>query len=163
MNLQGVEARFWPRVQRTETCWIWMGARTPLNYGTINIGGRAGRNHYAHRVSWEIANGSILEGLCVLHRCDNPPCVNPAHLFLGTKKDNTRDMIVKGRGRQPVLSGEKHPSAKLTGTMVQEIRSLHAAGHASQAALAFRFGVSQAHVSKILCGANWAEQLRRQP
>jgi len=69
--------------------------RTPTGYAML---GRKGRKLYAHRVAWEEANGPIPEGMCVLHRCDNPPCVNPEHLFLGTHRDNTQDMLAKGRG-----------------------------------------------------------------
>jgi len=107
----GVEDRFWSKVQKTENCWLWMGARTKLGYG--QRGGRKTGRRYTHRLSWEMRFGPIPEGLCVLHHCDNPPCVNPDHLFLGTKKDNTQDMIAKGRGRGPRFSGETHPGARL--------------------------------------------------
>lgn len=91
-----IAERFWPRVDKAVgqgpdgTCWEWTASRNGDGYGFSN-------HTMAHRVSWEIHNGSIPNGLCVLHRCDNPPCVNPAHLFLGTKKDNAADMSAKGR------------------------------------------------------------------
>ena len=91
--------RFWENVSKTETCWVWIGHRKETNYGVISEGKRKGRPKSAHRYSWEIHNGPIPEGLCVLHRCDNPPCVNPEHLFLGTLADNAQDMLAKGRGR----------------------------------------------------------------
>ena len=88
-------ARFWSKVDRDETgCWTWLGAKTALKYGQIELDGRS---IYAHRVSWELANGPIPSGLQVLHRCDNPPCVRPDHLFLGTQRDNITDMANKGR------------------------------------------------------------------
>lgn len=85
-----------------DSCWEYQAARSPRGYGTIGVMGKTRR---AHRVAWELANGPIPEGLLVCHHCDNPPCCNPAHLFLGTDKDNVADMRAKGRGR--ALSGEE--------------------------------------------------------
>lgn len=95
-----MEERFWPKVAKRgpDECWEWTASRTPQGYG--KIGRRKGESPaIASRVSWEMHNGPIPDGLHVLHRCDNPPCVNPAHLFLGTNADNQRDMRAKGRGR----------------------------------------------------------------
>ena len=93
--------RFWPKVEKTSAneCWTWLGAKLPKGYG--KIAGRDWRGGwlYAHRVSWELHNGPVQDGLWVLHHCDNPSCVNPAHLFLGTNRDNMRDMQRKGRAR----------------------------------------------------------------
>jgi len=86
--------RFWKKVKKIKNgCWEWVGATT-CGYGRIGV---CGKTVIAHRLSWVWANGKIPKGLCVLHKCDNRPCVNPKHLFLGTKKDNTRDCIRKGR------------------------------------------------------------------
>lgn len=97
--------RFWSRVQKGEGCWLWGGSLKTNGYGQLNGpsqgGGRDGKNLLAHRVAWELVNGPIPDGLWVLHRCDNPPCVNPAHLFLGTVRDNVIDMWTKGRGCSP--------------------------------------------------------------
>jgi hypothetical protein len=92
-----IETRLWEKVQKEPNggCWLWTGGTTNGGYGVIGVG--RGRLHRAHRISWEIANGPIPDGLKVLHRCDNPPCVNPAHLFLGTQVDNMRDCAAKGR------------------------------------------------------------------
>jgi hypothetical protein len=89
-----VSERFWPKVAKSDGCWEWRGAKT-LGYGRINVGRRS---ILAHRVSYEMANGPIADGLVVCHRCDNPSCVRPDHLFLGTLGDNNADMFAKGRG-----------------------------------------------------------------
>lgn len=92
-----VEERLWRKVVRgqPDTCWLWKGSRDKGGYGRILHGKRIDS---AHRVAWTVTNGPVPDGLWVLHRCDNPACVNPSHLFLGTRTDNVRDMFVKGRG-----------------------------------------------------------------
>lgn len=89
--------RFWPKVQKGEGCWEWIGSRNAAGYGKMTVGGRGAGHVRAHRVSWELANGPVPEGLWVLHTCDNPPCVRPDHLWLGTRLDNMRDCASKGR------------------------------------------------------------------
>src|SRR5947207_5829360 len=88
-------------------CWVWLRARTSRGYGNIHLGGKMVS---AHRVAWELVNGPIPEGLLVLHKCDNPSCVNPDHLFLGTNADNRKDAQVKGR--LPRHLGEKNPHVR---------------------------------------------------
>lgn len=95
---QTLTDRFWPKVDRRgpDECWEWTGSRQPTGYGRIKISDRV---HNTHRVVWALTNGPIPARLQVLHRCDNPPCCNPAHLYLGTIADNMHDRDRKGRSR----------------------------------------------------------------
>ncbi len=140
-----VADRFWPRVRKTAGCWEWTGRRYPRGYGAFTIGGRGVQ---AHRVAWELARGLIPAGMLVCHACDNPPCVRPDHLFLGTQSDNMCDMAAKGR--HPYPRGEDHHQARLSNADRAEIRRLYAAGGVTQAAIADRFGVCPSHVSRIV-------------
>ncbi len=130
-------------------CWIWTAAADRKGYGQVRIGGRAGGIVYAHRLSWEARHGPIpkgQDGLCVLHRCDVPSCINPDHLFIGTNANNVADRDAKGRGNAPC--GEANGNARLTDAEVVEIRSL--AGTATQQDIATRFGVTNQHIGHIL-------------
>ena len=138
-----LEDRFWEKVQKADGCWVWTGTRHPSGHGNIGLGGRAARNIGAHRVSWMLHYGPIPAGLCVCHTCDNPPCVRPDHLFLGTRADNNDDMRTKGRNVPiPVRRGEVHPRAKLTDTQVAEIRERHLAGDTTLKEIGAQYGVS---------------------
>lgn len=109
-----------------------------------------------HRISYEVHRGDIPDGLCVLHRCDTPACVNPAHLFLGTHSDNANDKVSKGRARGWDSSGERNPAAKLSADQVRQVRRLLAVGGMSKTAIARQFGVSQQLVSAINSGEAWS-------
>lgn len=123
-------------------CIPWWGAFNAKGYGILNFRSPRRRRIGAHRVIWEECFGPIPEGLCVLHRCDNPPCVNPEHLFLGTKGDNNRDAAAKGRSRTRM---------RLTLEQVRAIR----ASTKTQAALGARYGISQSSVSSIQLGKTY--------
>jgi hypothetical protein len=141
-------------VRGPDECWEWTGKKGDWGHGRF-YGGPDRGEIGAHRFSWELANGPIPAGLNVLHRCDNPPCMNPAHLFLGTFKDNTQDMLAKGRDGHGVMPGEANPAAKLTARQVRQIRRLAAARSATHPEIAARFGVSRQTVSAIHTRANW--------
>lgn len=140
------------RVRGDDACWEWLGARTAAGYGVICLGGRGGKHVYAHRMMWDVANDNDPTGFEVCHRCDNPSCVNPRHLFLGTHAENMRDCKAKRRHTH----GDRHPSAKLNSTQVAEIRELYAGGGISQYELAERYGVSRGCIEHIVLRSTWA-------
>jgi hypothetical protein len=145
--------RFWSKVDKRgpDECWPWSGAGGS-GYGRIQEAGKGSHLLSATRVAWEMQHGPVPPGLNVLHKCDNPPCVNPRHLFLGTQADNTNDAIGKGRHVPP--RGERNGQSKLTTDQVAEIRRLRAAGLSGKT-IAARFGVSQATVSMIHRARRW--------
>lgn len=119
-----VVERFWEKVVRGDRCWAWAAYRGPAGYGIITDRSRRVRTVQAHRLSWEIHNGPIPEGLCVLHRCDNPPCTNPAHLFLGTHADNAQDKASKGRNVNPLTDANKRRTQCPNGHPYDEANTL---------------------------------------
>lgn len=146
-----LEQRFWERVEKRgpDDCWPWTGTYDGKRYGVIKVQRPKKRMRHAHRVSYELAHGPIGPGLFVCHRCDNPPCVNPSHLFVGTSAENTRDRDQKGRTHHP--EGERHPMVKLTEAIVREIR----ASTALQCHLAVRYGVSKNTICSIRNHKTW--------
>lgn len=156
--------RFWRHVDVSggpDACWLWTGSRkgdASGAYGLLAVGGHGHQKRLrAHRVAWELHHGPIPAGLHVCHRCDNPPCVNPAHLFLGSRRENMQDMVRKGRHRAsfPRLIGADHSQAKLTDAQVLEMRARYSRGGITQAELAAEYGVSSTHVSGILTRRFW--------
>ena len=131
-------------------CHEWQGVCNSQGYGQFCIDGKM---MLWHRVAWEIVNGPILDGLLCLHRCDNPLCCNPVHLWLGTQGDNMRDCVGKGRANRP--KGEDHPMAKLTEEDVAEIREAYAGGGCTQRQLAHRFRVTQGVIGPIVRREAW--------
>jgi hypothetical protein len=166
--------RFWSKVDTDGECWLWTGALNRCGYGEVRA---FAKKQSAHRVAWEITNGSIPEAQHVLHRCDTPACVNPDHLFLGSHTDNMRDMSRKGRSgptnhpermargdrngarlypeRMP--RGEQNSSSKLTWKQVREIRARWAAGGVHKAALAREYGISHSNLNFIILNKTWTE------
>ena len=153
---QSTSERFWKYVRKTETCWLWIGARAKFGYGVLQVGSRydgTNRVTTAHRISYEIANGPIIGDWHVCHHCDTPPCVNPEHLFLGTARDNMRDAASKGRTQR--LVGEQKALARTTDEMVREIRRRYAAGGISQSALGRELGIPTMRVHFIVHRRSW--------
>lgn len=158
--------RFWARVNRNLGCWEWIGYRLPKGYGAMYLAARprlpGGRKRYpavasAHRFSWELHNGPIPAGLHVLHKCDNPPCVRPDHLWLGTNGDNVRDMVAKGRGNHQGFPGESHPVAKLTEHRVETVRARFRAFlkvHAEE------YGVTTTLIRSVILGRAWKHSFK---
>ncbi len=169
--------RFWARVNKTDTCWLWMGSAVEDGYGVLGYRGKQVRTH---RLSWELANGPIPAGLSVLHRCDTPACVNPDHLFVGTTQDNITDKVAKGRqakgdshgsrlhpesrprgdthymrrSSEAPMRGERNGSAKLTAAEVRAIREESARGE-SRASLGRQYAVSPLTISLIARRKTW--------
>lgn len=151
-KVTGLPESFLSRLKLTESgCLEWRGARDTERggYGHLRV---RGRTFKAHRWAWFLAHGAHAIGM-VLHRCDNPPCCNPDHLFVGTAADNARDMAAKGRSEPH--RGEANGNALLTVGDVVEIRARYAAG-VSQRALAREFGVSRGAVENVVRRKNWA-------
>lgn len=148
--------RFLAKIARgaDDECWPWMGKRDRDGYGRFRPTWR-GVDHQSHRFSWVLVHGPIPAGLVVCHACDNPPCCNPAHLFLGTMADNNRDRDIKQR----TAHGERIAQAKLTTASVRLMRTSYAAGGVTQRELAVAFGVSPATVSYVTSGKRWRSVL----
>ncbi len=154
-----VEEQFWRNVTKGDGCWTYKRV-SQRGYGKIRANGKHLR---AHRLSWEMANGPIPVGLLVCHSCDNPSCIRPDHLFLGTNADNAADRNAKGRTARGPASVQKNPArgersgmAVLTTAKVKRIRRLYATGHYSQQAIADVIGIDQTHISRVVRGVAWA-------
>ena len=140
--------RLLANIEKTPSCWIWLGSLDNHGYGRMNVGGKP---TMTHRVSWEVHKGPIPPGANVLHRCDNPRCVRPRHLFLGDHAANMADKMAKGRHRYGNVSGEEHGMAKLTAEQVLAIR----ADQRSLREVAAEYGLSRTHVWEIRTGRAW--------
>ena len=169
---------FWRKVDRSGDCWLWTGSKMAGGYGLFGRNRSGNRfTKRAHRVAYTLVVGPIPDGMFLLHACDTPACCNPAHLHPGTAKENSIDMVRKGRhwtnvrpenipkgadhwtsrqGTSALPCGEEHANAIMTATEVVALRKAYKNGGISQRELARQFGVSQPLVSKIIRGELWA-------
>lgn len=152
--MKPIEQRFWTKVEKTEGCWLWSGATNKQGYGELGKGRRGDGNIAAHRLSYEIAYGPIPPAMQVLHKCDNPGCVRPDHLFLGTQKVNLEDMTAKDHRSHYSQKGEDNGRAKLTLIQVQEIRQRFANGDL-RSLLAKEYRVRWRVIDRIVTGKSW--------
>lgn len=148
--------RFWDRVKKSDGCWEWSGSKDNKGYGILSSY-KGGASIKAHRLSYEMANGEIPSGMVIRHKCDNPTCVNPSHLEIGTQKDNVRDMVARGRMNKKSLENLDHSRA-LSKEQVKEIESLKfvAANGRGQGVMvkdiAKKYGVSINLITQIKSG-----------
>jgi hypothetical protein len=155
---RSAESRFWSKVLigGPDECWPWTAHTVGDGYGMLRVGDE---RIMAHRFAWELAFGRPPDELLVCHSCDNPPCQNKRHLFLGTYQDNALDMVSKGRwaGGSPGMPGETHPCAKLTDLIVREVRRTYIPGSQTHGAkaLAKAHGVSKQSMLAALKGKTW--------
>lgn len=152
--------RFWSYVDRSagpEKCWPWAGALEGSGYGSFGVqklkATKRAMTMKSHRLAWELTNSLIPEGIQVLHSCDNRPCCNPSHLFLGTNDDNVADKMAKGRHYSG--GGDSHKSSKLRSPQVLEIRTLYFTGGIAQLDLAHRYGVSKSQIGRLVRREAW--------
>ncbi len=144
--------KFEKKFIKTDSCWVWQGTITGQGYGQFykkEIG-----LQLAHRVSYRFYKGEIPKGINVLHKCDNPPCVNPSHLFLGTQRDNITDMIRKGRKGISRMFGQKNPKSIFSEAQVNEMRLLYSQGH-KISEIHKIFGGAYQSIWYIVKGKNW--------
>lgn len=141
-------SRFWRMVKFTDTCWMWTGYLNACGYGVVIL--RRGKTMLCNRASWVLCNGPIPSGKQILHRCDNPACVNPAHLFIGTHVENMQDRQDKGR----TPKGEHSGSHKLTTETVLKIREEYASG-TNRCQLSRKYHTSKSNVFSIVHRLSW--------
>jgi len=146
------EDKFWSHVKKTSGCWVWVGSKDGGGYGCFGSSWLDERK--SHRISWIIYNGEIPPDFWVLHKCDNPSCVNPEHLYLGTHQDNVQDKIK--RERQSRMIGMRNGRSILTPDDVIEMRKMYKRGDWSYRQLSWFFGVSQTQVARIMKKESWS-------
>lgn len=158
VKLRPLVPRFFEKVRKTDSCWLWRGAKNADGYGLISLNDISSglrRVRRAHQVSWMIHYGDYDNALNVLHKCDVPSCVRPEHLWLGTRADNMQDMWTKDRHPKVQLKGERNPFSKLTDDQVILIRNQYSLGNVSLADLAAEFGVTFQTISRIVNRRIW--------
>lgn len=154
--MRSVEERFWSRVHMRgpDECWEWQGFRNPRGYGIT----RGFASRLAHRAAWELKHGSVPDGMCICHRCDNRACCKPDHLFVGTPSENVADMDAKlRRGVYRPGRGARHHRAVLTEQQARDIRANYALCRVSMSALAQRYGCSLQTISNVVHRVRYAD------
>ncbi len=151
-------AYFWSHVRKADGdgCWLWTKSTSRYGYGQQMW--TDGKNWIAHRLAWTLTHGEIPKGLCLCHRCDNPACVRPDHMFIGTQADNLADMRAKGRGFNFPISmqrGEGNGRSRLTEADVRDIRRRHAAGE-SLRSIGKAYNYAYTNISAICRRKSWA-------
>ena len=158
-NNASLEERFnfYLKINDLNSCWIWSGPKIKTGYGVIGYRENGNRQRiYAHRLSWILSHGEIVPGIQVLHHCDNPPCCNPEHLFLGTQADNMHDMKLKGRrmGVETMPRGTEHYRTTLLDENIVDIRRRAKIGE-SLSIIARDFGLTTGAIWRIVKRQNW--------
>lgn len=150
------EELFWSRIGKAgkDECWEWTARRNGDGYGTIWFDGR---DQGAHRIMWQLTYGEVPEGKYICHHCDNPPCVNPGHLYIGNAQTNADDRESRSRSGKHKRCGENNANSKLTWAQVREIRALYATGEWTQTKLAERFDALQVNISRVVNHKSWKE------
>ncbi len=142
----------WAKIRKTKSCWLWNGTISSNGYGKIRVNGKWQR---AHRVIYEMLCGPIDKYLCACHKCDNKRCVNPSHIFIGTKQDNAIDSVSKGRWGDRRQYGSKNGRAILTESIVLKMRQMYDGRHGSIASLARVFNADWATTKRAIKGESW--------
>jgi hypothetical protein len=140
-----VELRFWDKVDIGDSCWLWTGSLNHSGYGLFRF---RGQSRVASRVSWILSNGEIPKGIFVCHKCDNPRCVRPSHLFLGTHRENIDDMMLKGRAQK--ARGETASSSKFSNEQTEEIRNMYKSSGLTMRALGKLFSVNSGTICRMI-------------
>ena len=148
-----IHTLFWLQFLGLNGCWEWRGARDNTGYGKFMADGK---RYYAHRYSYMHNVGKIKRGMYVLHKCDNPPCIRPSHLYIGTKKQNTQDAVRRGR----IAHGSRCPQSKFTKDDVDMIRAIYKGGKTTQQEIADEYGVSRPTITNIINNKNWKSYAR---
>lgn len=159
---KAIKDRFWRKVsiKNPRECWEWLAAKNNCGYGTFKL--TKGKSWLSHRVAYLLEFGEIPKSKYVLHSCDNPACVNPKHLYIGTQFENMRDKSLRGRDYD--RNGERNSNAKLTEILVDRLRAEYEKRETTQETLSRKFNISPAQVHNIVARKSWtmiAERERR--
>lgn len=146
------EKRFWEKVKilSKNACWEWQAGKFHYGHGQFSL---KRKNFKAHRISYILTKGSIPNGKCVLHKCDNPPCCNPSHLYVGTQKDNAQDR--KKRGRQNSQKGSKHSQCIFDEKIVLKIRKSFSGKRGEYGSIAKKYGVDRKTIFNLITKRSW--------